>query len=129
MNISCRIPCDTKYRPNLIFFIRLYQFWKKLKTMKTQEDFFRHPGWEEIIKEIQYQISQSKRPPSEIILDDVDLCIMLKCSKRKTAELRANKEIAYSKTGKVYYLLSDVLAYIERNRIEADCPTLNSRFK
>lgn len=97
--------------------------------MKTHEDFFRHPGWEQITKEIQFHISQAQRPANEIVIDDVDLCTMLKCSKRKTAELRANREITYSKTGKIYYLYSDVLDYINRNRIEADSPTGKSRFK
>ena len=56
------------------------------------------------------------RPADEITLDDADLQALLKVSKRHTAELREKKLIAYSQpipNGKVYYMLSDVIAYLK----------------
>src|SRR5947207_11122779 len=96
--------------------------------MTSSEEFFRHPGWEEIRKQFKYEVSQAQRPANEIILDDVDLCAILKVSKRTTAKLRATNQIAYSNCGKIQYLLSDVLEYIKRNRIEADFTKIKSRF-
>ena len=95
----------------------------------NHEDFFRHPRWDGMIRQIQTAMSEAKRPPSEVILDDVDLRALLKCSKRKTAELRANREITYSKSGKIYYYLSDVLNFINRGLVKANSPELQSRFK
>lgn len=97
--------------------------------MISTEDFFRHPGWEEITRQIKYEISQAQRPPEEIILDDVDLCKMLKVSKRTTAMLRSTQQIAFHKCGKILYKLSDVLDYIDRNRVEPDIPQVKSRIK
>lgn len=93
-------------------------------------DFFRHPGWEEITRQIRYEITQAKRPANEIILDDPDVCQMLKVSKRTTATLRADKDITFHKCGgKILYKLSDVLEYVERNRVEAAPLKSKSRFK
>jgi hypothetical protein len=97
--------------------------------MLSHEEFFRHPGWGEITRQIKFEIAQAQRPANEIILDDVDLCAILKVSKRTTATLRATKQISYSDCGKIKYLLSDVLDYINRNRIEADFDVIKSRFK
>ena len=45
---------------------------------------------------------------------------MLKISKRHSANLRATKQITYSKSGgKIYYLLSDVLDFIKKNEIKS----------
>lgn len=92
-------------------------------------DFFRHPGWEEITRQIKYEISQAQRPPDQIILDDIDLCKMLKICKRTAAMLRSTKQIAYHKCGKNFYKLSDVLDYIDRNRVEPDIPQIKSCIK
>jgi hypothetical protein len=75
---------------------------------------------EEIIRLIKNEILKAQRPAEEIILDDLDLQNFLKCSKRKTAELRERRAITYSKpNGKVYYRLSDVLKYLDQHRVEA----------
>lgn len=84
-------------------------------------DFFRHPAWEEIIRQIRHEITEAQRPAEQVILDDVDLCHMLKISKRTTATLRAELQITFHKCGgKILYKLSDVLDYINRNRVEAN---------
>lgn len=96
----------------------------------NNEDFFRHPGWDDLMRRFEYVMAEARRPAEEIILDDVDLCDLLKVSKRTTASLRAEKLIAFSKCGgKILYKLSDVLEYINRNRVDADPVKLKSRIK
>lgn len=98
--------------------------------MNTDTEFFRHPGWEELIRNIKYEIAQAQRPADQIILDDVDLCKMLKVSKRTTATLRANSEITFYKCGgKILYKLSDILDYVNRNCVNADAAKTKSRIK
>ena len=66
---------------------------------------------------IKNEFLNAKRPAEEIILDDIDLQHFLKCSKRKTAELRERRVITYFKPqGKVYYRLSDVLNYLNMHQ-------------
>jgi hypothetical protein len=72
--------------------------------MNSYEEFFKLPGWEEIIRQIRFEISQAQRPAEEIILDDIELCNQ-------------------------YYKLSDVLEYINRFRIEANSNQFKSRIK
>jgi hypothetical protein len=97
--------------------------------MQSFEEFFKHPGWGEICRQIKFEISQAQRPASEIILDDVELCEKLKISKRTSADMRDKKEIKFSKPrGKVLYILSDVLEYVNSHKAETNEP-LKSRFK
>lgn len=84
---------------------------------------------QELLHLIKAEIINSKRPPEEIVLDDVDLQNILKCSKRKTAELREKRMITYMKPGKVYYRLSDVLKYLERYKVEAIQERLEKYFR
>lgn len=98
--------------------------------MNTDKEFFRHPAWEELLRNIKHEISQAQRAPDQIILDDVDLCNLLKLSKRTTATLRANNEITFYKCGgKILYKLSDALAYVERHKIGAKSNSIKSRIK
>ncbi len=77
------------------------------------------PELEELVRAFRYEVQQANRPASEVVMDDVDLQKFLKISKRKTAELRANGLIKYSKPdGKVFYILSDVLEYVSKNTVE-----------
>jgi len=93
-------------------------------------DFFRLPQWQELIRNIKYEISRAQRPPDQVILDDPDLCTMLKVCKRTTATLRAEKEIAFHKCGgKILYKLSDVFEYVDKNRVDADPIKAKSRIK
>jgi hypothetical protein len=74
----------------------------------------------EILSWIKSEILQLQRPANEIILDDYDLQKFLKCSKRKTAELRERRVITFMKPdGKVYYRLSDVLNYLDKHKAAA----------
>ena len=83
----------------------------------------------EILHLIKDEILKAKRPPEEVILDDVDLQNLLRCSKRKTADLREKRMIAYMKPGKVYYKLSDVLKYLDRYKVESISDDISRRFK
>jgi hypothetical protein len=83
----------------------------------------------EILHLIKDEILKAKRPPEEVILDDVDLQNLLRCSKRKAAELREKKMITYMKPGKVYYKLSDVLKYLDRYKVESTQESINRHFK
>lgn len=74
---------------------------------------------QEILFVIREEVLKALRPADEVILDDVDLRALLKISERTTAELRGKNLIAYSKPGKVYYLLSDVLEMMKEFRVEA----------
>ncbi len=93
-------------------------------------DFFRLPAWQELIQNIKYEIAQAQRPSDEIILNDSELSKTLKVSKRTIANLRADKEIAFHKCGgRILYKLSDVLEYVDRNRVDADPIKAKSRIK
>jgi methyltransferase-like protein len=73
----------------------------------------------EILEVIREEMIKTQRPANEIILDDVDLRNLLKISERTTAALRAKNMITYSKPGKVFYLLSDVLKMLNNYKIES----------
>ena len=80
----------------------------------------RWPELKEFLLELDQRTLRNTRDASEVILDDVDFCKYLHISKRKTAELRAQRKIRYSKTGgKIYYFLSDILEYVRKNAIPA----------
>mgnify|MGYP000894114008 CR=1 FL=1 len=97
--------------------------------MNSYEEFFKLPGWQEFILQVRHEIAQVHRPADQIILDDVDLCNLLKLSKRTTAELRAQRQIVFYKCGgRILYKLSDALDYIDRNRIELGSP-IKSKIK
>ncbi len=96
--------------------------------MMNTEIFNRYPELKsvvsELVLEIKHELIQCQRPPSEIVLDDCDICRLLKIGKRKLAYLRERKEITYYKPdGKIYYLLSDVLEYCKKNKVESDIKT------
>jgi hypothetical protein len=85
------------------------------------EALFRHrPELLQLILAIRYEMENAQRPANECLIDDVDLQMMLKVSKRTTANYRADQLIAYSRlSGKVFYLWSDVLEALQRNRVPA----------
>ncbi len=73
-----------------------------------------------LIESLKSEIEKLSSPPDQNILDDVDLQKLLKVSKRTTASYRQQSLIAYSQygKGKVFYKLSDVLAFINKYRID-----------
>ncbi len=88
--------------------------------MNSRQFIHQIPELEELIKIIQYEIQQAKRPPEEVIYDDVDLRNFLKVSKRTTAYWREKGLITYSKLGgKIFYRLSDILNLVKDNEIQA----------
>lgn len=95
--------------------------------MKSTEDFFKSPSAEEFLKRLNDQFLNAQRPPEQILLDDAAFCAYLNVSKRHAANLRSRREITYFKAGgKLYYKLSDVLAFVEKNKVPAICES--SRF-
>jgi hypothetical protein len=80
----------------------------------------RLPELDELVHLLKYEVQQAKRPPDEVIYDDVDLRNFLKVSKRTTAYWREKGMITFSKLGgKIYYRLSDILSLIKENEIPA----------
>jgi hypothetical protein len=76
----------------------------------------------ESVKQIVHNVG---KPPEHIIFDDVELRNFLKVSKRTPAYWREKGEITYSKLGgKIYYRLSDVLAFIKKYEVTAIKPSL-----
>ena len=94
--------------------------------MISSENFFKSPSAEEFLRELRHELLKAQRPADQIILDDFDFCKFLKISKRHSANLRATGAITYSKAGgKIYYRLSDVLDFIEKNEIKCIDRTRN----
>jgi hypothetical protein len=88
--------------------------------MRPTEEFKKLISKDDIIRIMQGEILNLQRPAEEIILDDVDLCLLLKISKRHSANLRAKRMITYSKSGgRIYFRLSDVLAYLKRHEVKS----------
>ena len=88
----------------------------------------RWPELKDFIKDVEERFNNALRPPHEVILDDLQFQEMLHISKRHAAFLREERKITYSKpSGKIYYKLSDVLDYVNRNRVEAVINTSNTK--
>ena len=88
--------------------------------MISHENFFKTPHAQEFLKELRQELLYAQRPANQIIFDESELCAYLKISKRHAANLRSSGAITYSKAGgKLYYKLSDVLEYIDRNKVNA----------
>jgi hypothetical protein len=92
------------------------------------EEFRKNLTAKEVGDIFRYELHEAKRPAEELILNDADLCRMLKISKRTSATWRANGVIAFHKIGGiVFYLYSDILETIKSNRIESFQNDLNIR--
>jgi hypothetical protein len=77
----------------------------------------------EIIHLIRYEIQHAQRPANEVILDDEDVMLKLKISKRKLQYLKADRVIPFHTldygSPRTYYLLSDILQLLNDNRIDS----------
>ena len=94
--------------------------------MTNSENFHRNTSIEEILKEIRQELLKVQRPADQIILDETDFCHFLKISKRHAANLRTTGAITYSKAGgRLYYLLSDIIDFIENNQIKKMDKSIN----
>jgi hypothetical protein len=90
------------------------------------DEFRKNLTAKEIAEIFRYELNEAKRPAQELILNDTDLCKMLKISKRTLATWRSSGVIAFHKVGGiVFYLFSDVLETIKSNRIESFQNNLN----
>lgn len=92
----------------------------------SRDDFFRSPSAQEFLRELRHEIQRVHRPPEQVVLDETDLCNLLRISKRHAADLRREGKLRFSKDGgKIYYKLSWVLEYIEAYRIDPPTSYLN----
>ena len=90
--------------------------------MKEHPFIERHPFLKEIICIFRYEVQQAQRPANEIILNDEDVMRLLKISKRKLQYLKADRIIPFSQPlprSASYYFLSDILAWLNKNKVEA----------
>jgi alpha-ketoglutarate-dependent taurine dioxygenase len=70
----------------------------------------------ESLSELKKMFLQSNRPAEQQILDNKGLMAYLKISSTKAQKLRNEGKLAFSKdslTGKIWFRLSDVLAYLD----------------
>lgn len=66
------------------------------------------------LDELQQLLKAKNRLNGETILDNQDLCVMLKLSKRSLQRLRSLGVLPYLQIGqKTFYLESDVMQYIQ----------------
>ena len=76
-------------------------------------------GLKELTEKVDYllaRIEKDKLPPEHVIYDNNGLQEFLKISASKAADLRNTGKLAFSKesaTGKIWYRLSDILAYLD----------------
>ena len=94
--------------------------------MQDNSIFNKYPELIEFIRILRYEVQQAQRPANEIILDDEAVMAMLKICKRKLQTLISEKKIPTHKfdpdSPRRYYLLSDLLDILRKNRIEAVTP-------
>ena len=84
--------------------------------------FSRYRELKDFIGIMRYEIQRAQRPASEIILDDEAVMKILRILKRSLATMREERKIPFSQEEKgrpCRYLLSDILDYINRYRIES----------
>lgn len=88
--------------------------------MAIRNSIFEHPEFPDLIEKVKGEVEKAKRPAEEVIYDDVDLQELLKVSKRTTGYWREKGMITFSKVGgKIYYLLSDILAFLKKFEVAA----------
>jgi hypothetical protein len=73
-------------------------------------------SWDSLEKRILKLIEKHTRPASEIILDDVDLRVLLKVSRRTCLKYRKEGIFEYYQLldGKIYYFLADIIDGIRK---------------
>jgi hypothetical protein len=104
-----------------------YTFERNSQAMNS-EDFRKNLTAKEISELFYQALNEVTRPANERVLNDSQLCQMLSVSKRTTATWRATGVLAHHKVGGiVFYLHSDVLEMLQKNRIEPLSSKLNIR--
>ena len=90
--------------------------------------FSKHPELKELLYLLRHEIQLAQRPAEQVILDDQDVMRILKVSKRKLQYLKADGTIPFHKlecgSPRSYYLLSDILDILKKNRVESIKPKL-----
>lgn len=89
--------------------------------MELHPIFRRYTELQEFVRILRHEVQQAQRPANEIILNDQDVMKMLTISKRKLQYLKSNGEIPYhlpGTGGRSYYLLSDILEWLEKSRVD-----------
>jgi hypothetical protein len=82
----------------------------------------RHPEIRELISIFRYEVQKAQRPATEVILIDQDVMKMLGISERKLDYMKAKRIIPFSQPiprSSCYYLLSDILLWINKSRMES----------
>lgn len=88
--------------------------------MINYNDIQTYPELSEILRHIDEKLESATCPPEQEIWDNKRLCKELNISVRTSAYLRSKKILPYHKVeGLLYYLKSDVLGMLKRNRIES----------
>ncbi|HBL77067.1 MAG: excisionase [Bacteroidetes bacterium GWF2_42_66] len=71
--------------------------------------------FESVNKKIDRLSNSENKINDEILLDNQDLCLLLKVSKRTLQRLRSSGKLPYKRIGKkTYYLESDVHQFIQK---------------
>ena len=79
-----------------------------------------YPDLVEVLQHIDKRIAEASCPPEQDIWYNEKLCEELSISTRTAAYWRSKKLIPYHKVeGIIFYLKSDVLALLKRNRVES----------
>ena len=79
-----------------------------------------YPELSEVLKHIDERVAAASCPPEQEIWSNKRLCKELSISIRTAAYLRSKKILPYHKVeGLIYYLKSDVLNMLNRNRVES----------
>ncbi|MFI5130829.1 MAG: hypothetical protein ACHQFX_12585 [Chitinophagales bacterium] len=85
-----------------------------------------HPAYQEFIHTLRYELSRMQRPAHQVIMDDEDVMRTLKISKRKLQYLKADGVLVPRKiesdSPRTYYLLSDLLDILNKNRADGINP-------
>jgi len=90
--------------------------------MDLQPIFRRYPELKDFFIQIRQEIQNVQRPANEVILTDQDVMKMLRVSERKLDYMKARKTIPFSQPiprSSCYYLLSDILKWLEKSRSES----------
>jgi hypothetical protein len=88
--------------------------------LENKELFKHRPELLVLLNTFRYEVQNAQRPANELIIDDADLQKLLKVCRRTTANYRAQGLIDYSQIGgKNFYIYSDILKAIEKNKIPA----------
>ena len=79
-----------------------------------------YPELVDLLKHIDERVAAASCPPDQDIWDNKMLCEELSISVRTAAYLRSKKLLPYHKIeGLIFYLKSDVLNMLKKNRVES----------